>query len=897
MAQSTAFPPPRALNVTAPNMAEEWKNWLQRYDIFFTAVEGHKKSDSVQVAMFLSCIGEEALHIYNTFTMTDDERNKMAAVRQKFVEYFTPRKNQVLERYQFWRLQQQQGEGIDAFVTSLRLRARSCEFAELTDSLIRDKVVLSCPDARLQERLLRESDLSLTKAIDLCRAAEATQQQLRAIKAGTDITSAVQTVSSISTSAQVHKNCGNCGGQHAHKPCPAHGKACRNCGKLNHFASCCRSRKKNGGSDIKPHYKGKKPFNSNKRSPSRSDEKTGAASVHTVDIDNQCDSLYVGQLSVYVVDNGMAGHNSNSWWKILHVHGADLNCKLDTGAQTNVMSRVTYEGLQKPPAMRPKSSSLVAYNNHRIKPLGIVTLAVNVMTTSRQLDFYIVSHDAATIIGLPSCTQLDLIRRVDTVIAPTLSTSPSNDLLKAYSDVFSGLGCYPGEFHIVLREGAVPVIHPPRHVPLTLQPRLKEALDNMERLGVIVKRDEPTDWVNSLLIVEKKSGALRLCLDPRDLNQWIKREHYLIPTADDVTPHLHGMRVFSVIDMKDSFWQVMLDEESSRLCTFNCAYGRYSFRRLPFGVNLAPEVMQKRNTELFGDIPGVHVVFDDIIVAGKDEREHDERLCTVFERARKHHVRFNKDKLQYKVAEVKYVGHIISAEGLRPDPEKVRAINDMATPTCAQDLSRFLGKANYLSRYVPNYTSVTQLLRPLLRKDVEWTWSTSHDVAYRRIKDLIASAPVLRFFDPAVSAVIQTDASSGGLGSCLLQNGQPVAYASRALTDAETRYAQIEKELLAIVFACNKFAQYVYGRHTLVHSDHKPLEVIFKKSISQTTPRLQRMLLSLLKFDINVVYKPGKEMHIADALSRTYLTTPLSAAESLLRISTSPFIQYCTTLT
>ena len=313
----------------------------------------------------------------------------------------------------------------------------------------------------------------------------------------------------------------------------------------------------------------------------------------------------------------------------------------------------------------------------------------------------------------------------------------------------------------------------------------------------------------------------------------------------------------------------MLDAESLRLCMFNCAYGRYSFRRLPFGINRAPEVMQKCNTELFGDIPGVHVVFDDIIVAGKDKREHDERLCTVFERVRKHHVRFNKDKLQYKVAEVKYVGHIMSAEALRPDPEKVRAINDMATPTCAQDLFRFLDMANYLSRYLPNYTSVTQLLRPLLRKDVEWTWSTSHDVAYRRIKDLIASAPVLGFFDQAVSAVIQTDAAKW----------PTISLRVTCINRRRNALCADRKRVVGDCFASNKFAQYVYGRHTLVHSDHKPLEVIFKKSISQMTPCLQRVLLSLLKFDINVVYKPGKEMHIADALSRAYLTMPLSAAE------------------
>ena len=199
---------------------------------------------------------------------------------------------------------------------------------------------------------------------------------------------------------------------------------------------------------------------------------------------------------------------------------------------------------------------------------------------------------------------------------------------------------------------------------------------------------------------------------------------------------MQGMRMFSVINMKNSFWQVALDEENSSLCTSKCAYGRYSFRRQSFNVNIALEVMQKRNTKLFGDIQSVYVVFDDIIVSEKDESEHDDRLRTVRERARKQHVRFKKNKIQYKVTEVKYVDYIMPAEGLRPDNEKVRAINDMTTLACAQDLSRFLSVSNYLSRYVPNYTSVIQLLRLLFRKDIDIK-STTYDVAYCRIKELI----------------------------------------------------------------------------------------------------------------------------------------------------------------
>jgi hypothetical protein len=160
-----------------------------------------------------------------------------------------------------------------------------------------------------------------------------------------------------------------------------------------------------------------------------------------------------------------------------------------------------------------------------------------------------------------------------------------------------------------------------------------------------------------------------------------------------------------------------------------------------------------------------------------------------------------------------------------------------------------------------------------------WSWTDHHESTFQALKKQITATPVLRFFDISKPTVIQTDASSTGLGSCLLQEGRPIAYASRALTDAETRYAQIEKELLAIVFACEKFSQYIYGRETLVHSDHKPLESIFRKSISTTTPRLQRMLLRLLKYQLHIEYVPGKNMHVADTLSRAYLTASPSASD------------------
>jgi hypothetical protein len=390
-------------------------------------------------------------------------------------------------------------------------------------------------------------------------------------------------------------------------------------------------------------------------------------------------------------------------------------------------------------------------------------------------------------------------------------------------------------------------------------------------LEVIAPVDEPTEWVNSLVMPEKKDGSLRLCLDPRDLNKAIMREHYKMPTAEDVASQLHGKKIFTILDETNGFWQVKLDKESSFLCTFNTPFGRYRFCRMPFGISSASEAFQKKNTQIFGDIPGVFIIVDDMIIASETEEEHDKILAEVMDRARKNNVKFNRDKIQYKVREVRYLGHFVTSDGLRPDKEKVEAIKRMPQPQCKQDLQRILGFVNYLSKFIPNMAEITAPLRALIRKDNVWEWNKEHEAALENIKSILTREPVLKFFDPTKKSVIQADASQHGLGACLLQEGNPIAYASRSLSATETNYAQIEKELLAIVFACTKFHQYIYGKNVMIQSDHKPLEAIIRKPLYKTSPRLQRMLLKLQNYQIRITYTPGKEMHIADTLSRAFL--------------------------
>ena len=229
----------------------------------------------------------------------------------------------------------------------------------------------------------------------------------------------------------------------------------------------------------------------------------------------------------------------------------------------------------------------------------------------------------------------------------------------------------------------------------------------------------------------------------------------------------------------------------------------------------------------------MHIVADDIIIAAKNNQEHDHILTQVLERAKERNIVFNLEKLQLRVNEVKYLGTIVTPEGTKPDPSKVKAIVEMAPPQDKAGIRRLLGMINFLAAHIPNMSSITAPLRSLLKSDILFIWGPEQQAALAKVKEVLSSAPVLHYFDPTVVSTIQADASQSGLGACLLQKDKAIAYASRSLSPSECNYAQIEKELLAIVFACNKFHQYIYGFPTKIQSDHKPLE--FTQSVTPTT--------------------------------------------------------------
>ena len=293
---------------------------------------------------------------------------------------------------------------------------------------------------------------------------------------------------------------------------------------------------------------------------------------------------------------------------------------------------------------------------------------------------------------------------------------------------------------------------------------------------------------------------------------------------------------------------------------------------MPFGIRSAQEVFQKRISQLFEGLEGVETDIDDILVWGRSRQEHDDRLRTVLNKCQEVGLTRNAEKCKIKMKEITYIGHTLSAEGVRPDQEKIKAITEIPAPVDKKGVQRQLGTVNYLAKFVPNMSAVTDPIRKR-KEENEFVWTHEQNAAFEKIKNILTNDPVLRFFDVSNPITVRCDASNSGLGAVLLQEGKPIAFASRSLTDAETRYANIERELLTVLFGLERFHQYTYGRDVTVQSDHKPLEAIVRKSLGNFPPRLQRMLLRLQKYNFTLEYRPGKDLTVPDMLSRASLIT------------------------
>ncbi|XP_062526842.1 uncharacterized protein K02A2.6 [Bombyx mori] len=820
--------PPGYLHIESDNKSANWKKWRQQFEWYATAIQLGKKPADIQAATFMSIIGPDAIDIYNSFNLNTIDEQKLSIIIGKFEEYFAPKNNISFERYVFFKIEQHEDESFNEFITRIKTQANKCEFGTLLEEMLKDKIVFGIKSTQIREKLLTEEKLDLTKATAICKSSEQASKQLNEFE-NNNKSEKILTIKSKNFRNEKFY-CKRCGSSHKARECQAYNKLCTKCNKAGHFAKMCRS---------KIQLKQKNKINT----------------LEENSTSENSDESFIGQLSV---------GNSKDWTESVETANTKFTAKLDTGAECNVLPNFI---VQKTHAcIQPsRTKNLISYSNNRISVLGEVKLQCKIKKKTAKILFKVVAERVTPVLGLNTCEKLGLIARVE-----TLKESSSND------DIFKGLGCYKNfEYDIDLIENPKFEIKPTRKVPHAIRNEVKQELDRMVKLDVITPETKPTPAVSPMVVVRQK-GKLRICIDPSDVNKNILRRHFPLATIEEIAADIKGSEYFSLLDCTKGFWQIKLSKRTQKILTFSTPWGRYSFKRLPFGLSSAPEIFQEILTNLLSKFKNVKVSIDDIFIHAKKKEELQKTVKEVIETLKISGFKLNQSKCIFEAKRIKFLGHIVSAKGLEADPEKVKAIEFMKTPQNKKELQRILGMITYLNKYIPNMSELTNPLRDLLHKDTSFNWEFYHDEALNKIKKVLQNPPVLKLYDVNKPVTLSVDASSKNLGAALLQEGQPVAYGARTLTKSEQNYPQIEKEALAILFGCKKFHEYVYGKELLVESDHKPLETIFRKNIQSAPARLQRIMLNLTPYSPKITFKKGTEIPLADFLSRDCDTSKLN---------------------
>lgn len=418
-------------------------------------------------------------------------------------------------------------------------------------------------------------------------------------------------------------------------------------------------------------------------------------------------------------------------------------------------------------------------------------------------------------------------------------------------------------------------IRPYRHPPclnLEIQNQVDKLLDD----NVIQNSHSP--WSAPVHIVPKKMDAtgekkFRMVIDYRRLNEITVDDKYPLPNITDLFDKLGKSQYFSTLDLASGFHQIEVNETDRSKTAFTTQSGHYEFKRMPFGLKTAPATFQRAMDNVLRGLQGIHclVYLDDIIVYSSSLQEHVDKLRIIFNRLREMNLKVTLDKCEFLRKEVLYLGHTITKNGLMPNSDKIRAVLNFPLPRTTTEIKSFLGLVGYYRKFIKDFAKLTQPLTSCLKKknNIDVTKQDYID-AFEKCKELLTNAPVLQFPDFSKPFVLTTDASNYALGAVLSQgpvgSDKPIAYASRTLNDAETRYSTIEKELLAIVWATKYFRPYLYGKKFTIYTDHRPLAWI--NSIKEPNSKLTRWKLRLEEFDYNIIYKNGKQNCNADALSR-----------------------------
>ncbi|GKA70256.1 putative mitochondrial protein [Tanacetum coccineum] len=554
----------------------------------------------------------------------------------------------------------------------------------------------------------------------------------------------------------------------------------------------------------------------------------------------------------YISLNSLAGVNTFHTMRIKgHVRKQDIHILVDSGSTHNFVDVLCVKRLGC--EIRSICLFFSLHQGHQMELPYLEERNVNFMEVAMSLCVYPTTLMA--VIGKKEFTNAE---------GYTLT-----ELLASFEDVFAIPNTLPPhrthDHRIVLQEGAPPInIRPYKHPPTQ-----KDAIELMvkELLETGVIRLSHGHFSSPIVMVKKKDGTWRMCMDYRKLNQYTIKDKFPIPVIEELIDELNGAKVFTKLDLRSGYHQIRMADEDVHKTTFRTHEGHYEFLVMPFGLTNAPSTFQSLMNAVFKDHLRhfVLVFFDDILVYSESMETHLIHLATILQTMRTNSMFAKKNKRVFVLDQVKYLGHVISAKGVSTDPSKIEAMKNWPVPRNIKELRGFLRLTGYYRRFIKGFATISQPLSNLLKNNA-FHWSTDAQISFENLKEAMIQTPVLALPNFEVEFMVETDASGIGLGAVLQQGGHPIAYLSKTLASKHQSLSTYKKEFMAVVMALEKWRGYLLDRHFKIRTNHFSLKYFLDQRLS--TPFQTKWLPKLLGFDYEISYKKGADNAATDALSR-----------------------------
>lgn len=839
-----------------------WAEWLDNFQTYLCAIGGDAFSDARKTALLKHLLGPAGQRAFKAFpapVKLEDETDYDHSVRT-LNEVFTRRTNISAERFRFRSRYQHEEETIAQWVSKLRQLAVSCDYRDRTDEFVRDQVVERCYDDKLRQRFLLEIDLTLDMCLRISETYEAAVRESSAFKEplasvnstrveGRGVRSPASS-STTSTSGRVAtgssagvRRCYRCGSSNhlANSPtCPARESVCTNCGKMGHFHKVCTARR----------------------------SVAGVRQVRELDILNVTGN---DKLQLRVSMNSIS-----------------VNMIVDTGSPVSIVNSDIAAQMCVMDTLSPCPYNLIAYSGDKLHIEGVCEVSVKYkrrlytsklivvnkgrsimgLDMMKQLGVNVINGEVCSVEALPTSASFDPV-----CLQPDRPemTQPLNPEPDVEHDAFPPILGF--EHRVKVDPTVRPVRQPLRRLPYAVRDEVSRRLKELESKGII-ERIDSSPWVSALVVGRKRSGEIRILTDLRQPNKAVITDSYPLPHLDEVCHKLQKSRFFTVLDLKDSYFQLNLNEQSRDLTAFLTHDGLFRWVRCPQGLSSSGPCFQKVMETMLKGIDNVECYLDDCVIHASTQKEHDEILAQVLEVFEAHGVHVNEKKSTYSAKSISYLGYIIGEGRRQIDPDRIAPLLK-ANPTNVDGLRSFLGSASYVSKFLKGFVELVQPLRAALKEPV-FQWAPELDTCVARIKSAIANAPALSLFDHTLPTCVTTDASDVGCGAYLSQFGPKgekiIAYASKTFTPAERAYSVVEREALCCVWAVEKWHVYLWGRRFTLRTDAQSLCVIFgPKGSTRAGRRIARWEARLMAYSFDVKYVKSSSNVIADGLSRVPL--------------------------